>query len=379
MDEVVAQLQVLGDQNRALQMRLEQAEQEVVRQRVVSEQSAQVVAALSQLPQTLQAMVKPSDGKRVLVDAKGLGKPSPFNNNEQDFLKWSRKTSNYMNSVLKGLNPVLISAVDEDDVLDWKKFKESHIELEDEELDEMNEQVYRCLVALTDGESFDIVTSVGEGQGLEAWRKLNRRWDPVTAGRSKNLLKAIMNPGKARIEDLMGAIERLEDLMRRYTSRRMADGNFAVLNEDIKMTCLESLLPDNLEQHVQLNRARLSNYSLLRSEIMMYAEAKQTATAGAMPKVSKPPDDGGQRPMDLDSLYKGGGKDPKGKGKGKGKDHKGKGKGKQWKGKKGGEQKGGKGAVDKSNVQCHNCKKWGHYARDCWAPKKDDSKSGGKD
>ena len=169
MEEVVAQLQVLGDQNRALQVRLEQAEQEVIRQRVVSEQSAQVVAALNQLPQTLQAMVKPSDGKRVLVDAKGFGKPSPFNNNEQDFLKWSRKTSNYMNSVLTGLNPVLLSAVDEDDVIDWQKFKASHLDLGDKDLDEMNEQVYRVLVALTDGESFDIVTSVGEGQGLEVW------------------------------------------------------------------------------------------------------------------------------------------------------------------------------------------------------------------
>ena len=87
MEEVVAQIQVLNDQNRALQMRLEQAEQEVIRQRAVSEQSAQVVAALNQLPQTLQAMIKPSDGKRVLVDAKGFGKPSPLNNVEQDFLK----------------------------------------------------------------------------------------------------------------------------------------------------------------------------------------------------------------------------------------------------------------------------------------------------
>ena len=47
MEDVVASIQVLTEQNRALQMRLEQAEQEVIRQRVVSEQSAQVVAALS--------------------------------------------------------------------------------------------------------------------------------------------------------------------------------------------------------------------------------------------------------------------------------------------------------------------------------------------
>ena len=182
MEQVFAQMQVLNDQNRALQIRLEQnqarleqAEQEVIRQKAVNEQSAQVVAALSQLPQTLQAMIKPSDGKRVLVDAKGLGKPSPFTNSEQEFLKWSRKTANFMNSVLKGLNPVLINAVDEDDVLDWKKFKESQIDMEDGELDDMNEQVYHCLVALTDNESFDLVMSAGEGQGFEAWRKLNRR------------------------------------------------------------------------------------------------------------------------------------------------------------------------------------------------------------
>ena len=158
MEDVVASIQVLTEQNKALQLRLEQAEQEVLRQRTVNEQSAQVVAALNQLPQTLQAMVKTSNGKRVLVDAKGLGKPLPFDNVEQNFLKWSRKTANYMNSVLKGLSPVLMSAVEEDNVIDWPKFKANQLDVEDKELDEMNEQVYHCLVALTDGESFDIVT-----------------------------------------------------------------------------------------------------------------------------------------------------------------------------------------------------------------------------
>ena len=85
MEDVIASIQVLTEQNKvlteqskALQVRLDEAEQEVLRQRTVNEQSAQVVAALNQLPQTLQAMVKTSDGKRVLVDAKGLGKPLPF-------------------------------------------------------------------------------------------------------------------------------------------------------------------------------------------------------------------------------------------------------------------------------------------------------------
>ena len=28
-------------------------------------------------------------------------------------------------------------------------------------------------------------------------------------------------------------------------------------------------------------------------------------------------------------------------------------------------------------IQCYNCKKWGHYAKDCWADKADDSKGSG--
>ena len=89
----------------------------------------------------------------------------------------------------------------------------------------------------------------------------------------------------------MGSIERLEDLLRRYLIRRKTEGDVAVLDEDTKMASLESLLPKEMEQHVQLNRAKLTNYSLLRAEIVRYAEEKQTAIAGTVPKESKSPDD----------------------------------------------------------------------------------------
>ena len=80
-----------------------------------------------------------------------------------------------MNSVLEGLNMVLACAADEEEVLDWKIFKESHLDEYDTELEEMNEQVYHYLIDLTEGESSDLVRSAGEGQGLEAWRILNKR------------------------------------------------------------------------------------------------------------------------------------------------------------------------------------------------------------
>ena len=163
----------LKDQNMELSKRLEQAEQEAVRQRGAIEQSAQVVEALSLvvsevMPQTLQEKRKPSKGKlaitEVSAEAKSDCKPTPFNNNEKDFVKWSRETVNYMNSVREGLNTVLSSAVDVEKVLDWN---EENIELE-----EMNEQVYYLLIDLTEGESLDMVMSVEEGQGPVSYTHL---------------------------------------------------------------------------------------------------------------------------------------------------------------------------------------------------------------
>ena len=67
------------------------------------------------------------------------------------------------------------------------------------------------------------------------------------------------------------------------------------------MASLESLLPEEMEQHVQLNRAKLSNYSLLRAEVVRYAEEKQTEIAGTVPRESKSQDDVGHEAMELDS------------------------------------------------------------------------------
>ena len=42
--------------------------------------------------------------------------------------------------------------------------------------------------------------------------------------------------------------------MRRFCSRRDAQGNAHNFEEDIRMSSLEALLPDDLEKHAQLNR-----------------------------------------------------------------------------------------------------------------------------
>ena len=101
-------------------------------------------------------------------------------------------------------------------------------------------QLFAVLSALTEGESFDIVMSAGGDHGFESWRKLHGRWNPCTAGRARSLLREILSPTQMKLPELMGAIEKMEDLVRRYCSRRDAQGNAHNLAEDIRMSSLEA-------------------------------------------------------------------------------------------------------------------------------------------
>ena len=87
-------------------------------------------------------------------------------------------------------------------------------------LDAKAAQVYQVLMALTEDDSQDIVIGAGSGRGLEAWRKLSRRWDPIAAGRKRVLLKQIISPDRCKLEDLVGCWERWEEQIRRYEKRK---------------------------------------------------------------------------------------------------------------------------------------------------------------
>ena len=79
------------------------------------------------------------------------------------------------------------------------------------------DQLYTVLMPLVEGESFDIFLGSESGEGLEAWRRLHKRWDPLTTGIARGLLREILSPGRAKLVELQRSVERLEDLMRRCT------------------------------------------------------------------------------------------------------------------------------------------------------------------
>ena len=299
------QVNALMSQNAALEAQL------------VGQQNAQ---GLAELPGAITTVLSRSKApmRRMLVDPKGLGKPPVFSGREEHFYVWTKKVENYVSGVFPNVRGALTFAAESQDVVTAATVAIGVPELGVETSAEVDGQLFVVLSALTEGESFDIVMSAGGDHGFESWRKLHGRWNPYTAGRARSLLREILSPTQVKLPELMGAIEKMEDLVRRFCSRRDAQGNAHNLAEDIRMSSLEALLPDDLEKHVQLNRARLTSYGVLREEIKTYCECRGHEARNVRQKGSSHP--GGDDPMDIGAFGKGKGKQSKGKhGKGKGK------------------------------------------------------------
>ena len=151
------------------------------------------------------------------MDTNGLGNPLPLKNTESEFVSWARRTENFVVSVHLGATDVLTWTVERESATVTEANAATEVVMPLDTLRMLADQLYTVLMPLVEGESFDIFLGSESGEGLEAWRRLHKRWDPLTTGIARGLLREILSPGRAKLVELQRTVERLEDLMRRCT------------------------------------------------------------------------------------------------------------------------------------------------------------------
>eukprot|EP00971_Amphidinium_carterae_P263424 5226408-Amphidinium_carterae.1 len=200
-------------------------------------------------------------------------------------------------------------------------------------------------MALTEGEAFDIVLG-SASCGAEALRKLIRRFDPSSGD---------FDTACAKLEGLPLALERWDDLVRRYEKRRAGGDPAQTLDGDIKVAALEALVPVELEQHLAMNRARLPTYDKVRAEVDGYIDAK--VSQGAIKGSKHQQGD----PMDVDTFVRGN-KPPNGPSNGSNSNNR---------------KPQGSAEKPKKDIECWNCGKKGHRSSECWSKPKSGGETAG--
>ncbi len=106
---------------------------------------------------------------------------------------------------------------------------------------------------------------------------LNRGFDPQGAGRRRNIMSQLLQPGNYDPQALNSAIARWEEKVRIY--ERRSGGK---LPDDIKSSILTDMTKGPLREHLILNTAKLKSCEGVHEEIQCYFENRQSAEPMSM-------------------------------------------------------------------------------------------------
>ena len=186
----------------------------------------------------------------------------------------------------------------------------------------------------------------------EAWRLLHAKYDPNNDVSAGSVVKTVLNVSKwkcksiAEVPTTIAAWEKLQDDYEELHADK-------AINEITKREILKEILPDDVRQFLEVQtmlRDTLS-YDQIKSTVNNLA---QKVAKVAVPMELSPLGLSGDQPLDSFGRQPVGGQKP-GKGEGKGSAS------------AAAARNSGKGVGDRdmSKVDCYNCGKTGHLARDC--------------
>ena len=158
------------------------------------------------------------------LDVKGLGRPKEFSGKQEDIQQWSKKIEAFFAGVMKESMLMLEWAAEQGteitrEAIDLEFLpKNPNAERGAQNLEFVLQQMHTALMALTSYEANDSVANSRKNP-LEAWRRVQLRYDPTTGGRKRNLLRRIMSPGSCCLLELQAGVERRESYVSRYEEK----------------------------------------------------------------------------------------------------------------------------------------------------------------
>ena len=298
-----------------------------------------------------------------------------------------------------------------DAMTEWEKGTE---DLDEEtelskELEQRSAELYDILCQFCSGEALMVVRSVEDMEGIKAWQRLHKKYNPKTMARGVRMLTEVIGPPKiTELTNFETSVTMWEEKVKRLT----AQFNENVSN-NMKIAIFTNMMPASLQDFVYIHTEKDCKYEEVREKVAALVSNKVAANARPTPMDIGDVGENGEewwhacdeqyddeQEVDIVAGYyqcrncegyghfarecpskgKGKGKGPKGieKGKGKGKGKaKGKGvKGERWslKGKGSGKDQmygyrpqpfNGKGKGYQG--ECWNCGQVGHKANECTA------------
>ena len=156
-----------------------------------------------------------------VVDVKQVGKP--------DFLKGSKEaiqdawtmwaytfTTWFCSQFPRGAEVLDWAAACDETSLTERRIANQAEATQNPDMQRINAQLHVALVSLCRDEALTVVKNSEKSQGCDAWRRLNRAYEPNNPQANLRLLRQIIQPSQTNLENLRQAVEAWEVAYRTY-------------------------------------------------------------------------------------------------------------------------------------------------------------------
>ena len=315
--------------------------------------------------------------------AKVLKNPDVFNGEDAaSFMGWKLNFETWMSYGDERFNDLLCKIEKMDRAPSYAAY--------DSEQKSMANKFFAILSSYLRGRTNALVRSVANGDkdGFKLWYDLCREYLPNSKQRTLSLAQTLAQ--YPQFSNKIGMLEQIlnfEQLVGQYES---SSGN--TYPGDLKAATILRCSPQRIREYLQLSLKEDSSYADIREAVLAHERVtKGFSSESILKQIQTPtPEHDTSAPMEVDRVFKGGGKEQKGKGKkgefkgkgrgafggmpwgfgrgkGKGKPQKGKSKGKKGSGKKGGGKSKGKNKGQKGGASegCWICGDTRHWSKEC--------------
>ena len=256
-------------------------------------------------------------GGRRLIDTKAV-KIRDFDGSQSTWEPWVHSFKSAMRSAC----PEILKAMEEAEKTSLDAKDENFEEYDD--VARMSSELYNVLSQYCTGEALTVVKGVTTFEGLWAWQKLHRKFNPKTMARAIRLMTEVAGPRPVKdIREVDDAITNWEMKVKKL------EAEFGEkLSSTMKVAVVTGMMPNSIQDYVYTNVDENTQYSAVIGRIRSWAENKVAMMSGPTP-------------MDVGEVQ-----------------------GESWD-ENGGDWEDTEIQAVGPNTQCHRCGGWGHMAREC--------------
>ena len=199
-----------------------------------------------------------------------------------------------------------------------------------EEMEQRSAELYDVLCQFCTGEALMVVRSASDMEGITAWQKLFKKYNPRTMARGLRMLSEVVNPPKAKdLSDVEMAVTRWEEKVKRLACQFEEN-----LTDRMKIAIFTNLMPNAIQDYIYTHADKETKYEELREKVRAMVSNKVSRSMGPTP-------------MDIGDV---GGQQ-----------------GEHWHEPEEDWKREEEHQVDgvASHYRCRNCEGYGHFAREC--------------